>query len=231
MCALCRSCSTVIYCWFHLVLCQVIRWHPCGLVYHVMYEMLPQMTMLFSTHVSVNISPFSFISLTPWGPITSSYPFFLQFQSSHWNVTWEWSHFYACIQDALLSMFLHHYRSLVFSAGWHSAWFLVFFVLKDAVMIRSPCASHHINALCTTLDSMTARPSVQGHRLLHDQRRLIALLYVFFFVLCTRVCVHLVSLILSNASLYWVISGVTCAVFPVWYMVVIFHVLLLMYLV
>ena len=37
-----------------------------------------------------------------------------------------------------------------------------FVVLKDAVRILGPCASHPISALCADGDSMRATPSVSG---------------------------------------------------------------------
>ena len=67
----------------------------------VCVKMLPPMIMLVSEHVSPNLSPFSFISPTPWVPITSSCP--VVRCNFRIEITHENGHilFSALVQDAL----------------------------------------------------------------------------------------------------------------------------------
>jgi len=95
-------------------------------------------------------------------------------------------------------------------------------------MIRGPCASHPINATFVTLDSANATPSVweASYSSCPEKSNSCPV-----EILLCPVCVHLVSLMPSRESLYLVISPATCAVLPVWYMALTFHVPILMCLV
>ena len=98
---------------------------------------------------------------------------------------------------------------------------LFFLVVKDAVIILEPCASYPIRAFCAVLESMIATPSVCAalSSSCPEYNKSSPLASLF----CPA-CSHLVSLNPSRAMLYQRISADTCAAFPSSYMVLTFHV-------
>ena len=119
----------------------------------VCVKMLPQMTILYSAHVSANLSTFSFISPT------SFYLFFI-FVDVHSNLSIEISHenghilFSALIQDAcavklVLGFFIAVVRWCTTLDDIHLDF--LFVVLNDTVMIHGPFAYHPINAFYALL--------------------------------------------------------------------------------
>ena len=96
-----------------------------------------------------------------------------------------------------------------------------FLVVKDAVFILEPCASHPIRAFCAVLESMIATPSIcaafSSSCPVYNKSSPLASLF------CPA-CSHLISLNPSRAMLYRRISADTFAAFPASYMVLTFHV-------
>jgi hypothetical protein len=96
-----------------------------------------------------------------------------------------------------------------------------FLVLKVAVIILGPCPFHPVRAFCAVLESMIATPSVCASFSSSCPE------YNKSSPVARRNCPaysHLVSLSPSRVMLYRRISADTCATFPASYMVLTFHV-------
>ena len=108
-----------------LVLCHIIRWHLCGIVYHFVCENAAPTTMLFSASLRSR-SPLQH----QWFPITYSYPllsipiFALK---------------YLVRMVTFLSMHFHrHCRLLMHSTGWRHLDFLFEGCCDDWLSLRVP---------------------------------------------------------------------------------------------
>ncbi|KAH3777627.1 hypothetical protein DPMN_179075 [Dreissena polymorpha] len=98
---------------------------------------------------------------------------------------------------------------------------LSFFARKEAVMIRCPCNSHPISALCADLEIIRATPCACAASSYSCPENNSDSLEVFRF--CPEP-VHCDSLIPRMARLNYLITAAIHAVFPVSYMVGTFHV-------